>query len=168
MDRSELEQLYRDYGPTVVRRARAILGTEAEAHDALQEVFVILLEKGATFREESAVLTWVYRITTNVCLGRLRRSKRHHELLQERGNELLSNASTTARPDSMAMLRQLLCEAQADEAHAALCHFVDGLTHSETASVMECSRRKVCYLVERFTARARERWNLAPQGEDHA
>lgn len=161
MDRSELEQLYRDYGPTVLRRARAILGTEAEAHDALQEVFVLLLEKGAAFCEASAAPTWVYRIATSVCLERLRRGRRLGSWLPDRLRDAPDNGRSAENLEPIVLMRQWLREAPSDEAHAALCHFMDGLTGTEIAAILECSPRKARTLVERFAMRARGSQNLA-------
>lgn len=137
-----------------------MLGSEAEAQDALQEVFVILLEKGALFRGDSTVLTWVYRITTNVCLMRLRGGKRRSELLEERAPQLAERVMEPASPDALSMLRGLLRDIPEDEAKAGTLHWMDGMTQNEVATVLGCSRRKVGYLLERFLNRTRERLSI--------
>jgi RNA polymerase sigma-70 factor (ECF subfamily) len=57
------------------RTARAILRDEAEAEDVVQEVYVRAFSKLADFRGESAILTWLTRITLNEARERLRRRK---------------------------------------------------------------------------------------------
>lgn len=84
MKHSTIEQLYRRYGPTVLRRARAILGNEDMARDLLQEVFVQVVEQKGRFRGEASPMTWIYRITTNLALNRLRDGRRRDQLLRER------------------------------------------------------------------------------------
>ena len=53
-----------------------MLGDRAEAEDLAQEVFVALYHSIGTFRGESKLSTWVYRITKNRCLNRLKFLKR--------------------------------------------------------------------------------------------
>ena len=60
--------LFSQYGGMVLRRARALLGDEQAARDAAQEVFLQVLRSEAAFRSESSPVSWVFRITSNVCL----------------------------------------------------------------------------------------------------
>lgn len=55
-----------------------MLGDRAEAEDLSQEVFVTLYGALAGFRGESKLSTWIYRITRNRCLNRLKFLKRRH------------------------------------------------------------------------------------------
>jgi RNA polymerase sigma-70 factor, ECF subfamily len=53
-----------------------MLGDRAEAEDLSQEVFVALYHSLGTFRGESRLSTWIYRITKNRCLNRIKFLKR--------------------------------------------------------------------------------------------
>src|SRR5579864_3809589 len=75
LGREDLKALYQTFAPAIHRRARALLGRDADAWDVTQEVFEKLLLAGPAFRGESRPMTWVYRITTNVCLNHLRARK---------------------------------------------------------------------------------------------
>lgn len=55
-----------------------ILQDRAEAEDLSQEVFVALYHALPTFRGESRLSTWIYRITRNRCLNKLKFLKRRH------------------------------------------------------------------------------------------
>ena len=59
MDAATIDELYRRYGPVVLRRARAILGDEEMARDVLQEVFVRVVEQKGSFRGEASPMTWI-------------------------------------------------------------------------------------------------------------
>ena len=48
----------------------------AEAQDILQDAFVLCLKHGHKFRGEAKPSTWLYRLTVNVALQRLRKEKR--------------------------------------------------------------------------------------------
>jgi RNA polymerase sigma-70 factor (ECF subfamily) len=79
-DTAAFEILFARYSPRLFRQAVQLLGNEAEAEEILQEVFLTLYTKAQTFRAEAAVSTWLYRLTTNASLDRLRRRVRRQEV----------------------------------------------------------------------------------------
>lgn len=74
------EDLFERYSPRIYRQALQFLGNEAEAEEVMQEVFLTLYEKAGTFRGDAAVSTWLYRLTANTAISRLRRRSRQHEV----------------------------------------------------------------------------------------
>jgi RNA polymerase sigma-70 factor (ECF subfamily) len=76
MDPGEIRDLYEKYGFLILGRCRRILGSEQEAWDALQDVFVKLIENYETLRQKQRVVAWVYTAATNHCFNLLRRRKR--------------------------------------------------------------------------------------------
>lgn len=79
-DAKAFEVLFKRYVATVSRQATHLLGNEAEAEEVTQEVFLTLYEKANTFRGDAALSTWLYRLTANAALGRLRHRKRHPQV----------------------------------------------------------------------------------------
>src|ERR671925_1346039 len=79
-DHQAFDALFQRHFPTVYRQAVRLVGNQAEAEEVVQEVFLTLYEKAQTFRGQSAFSTWLYRITMNAALSRLRRRK-HTEAL---------------------------------------------------------------------------------------
>jgi RNA polymerase sigma-70 factor (ECF subfamily) len=67
------DEIYETYRPRIVRYLARLTG-EAEAEDLAQEAFVKVSRSMDEFRGDSQVLTWIYRIATNVALDRLRKS----------------------------------------------------------------------------------------------
>jgi len=63
------------YSPRVYRLALSMLNDPAEAEDALQETFLSVYRGLQTFRGDSGLGTWIYRIATNASLMRLRRRR---------------------------------------------------------------------------------------------
>ncbi len=82
-DQQAFEVLYRRYVSSVYRQAIKLVGNEAEAEEVVQEVFLTLYEKAKTFRGDSTFSTWLYRLTLNTTLMKLRRRKRSKEVAIE-------------------------------------------------------------------------------------
>lgn len=51
-----------------------------DAEETTQDVFLSVFEKSADFRNEADMKTWIYRITVNRCIDRLRRYRRQEFL----------------------------------------------------------------------------------------
>ena len=79
-DAIAFEAFFFHYGPKIARQALHFLSNDAEAEEVVQEVFLTLYEKAHTFRGDAALSTWLYRLTANAALTRLRRRKRRPEV----------------------------------------------------------------------------------------
>jgi len=74
------EEIFRRHVAQVHRQVFKLIGNEAETEEVVQEVFLAVHEKIKTFRGDSAFSTWLYRLTMNVALTRLRKRKRRNEV----------------------------------------------------------------------------------------
>ncbi len=74
----EFGALYEEHAQAVHYLALRFLGDAALAEDATHDVFVKAWRKFADFRGESAVRTWLYRITINHCQNVLQSWHRRH------------------------------------------------------------------------------------------
>ncbi|WP_370961321.1 RNA polymerase sigma factor [Amycolatopsis sp. cg9] len=74
-DEAAFGALVRLHTPRMYRVALRITGSAAEAEDVVQESWLAAWRALGTFRHESAVSTWLYRVVTNSALALLRRRK---------------------------------------------------------------------------------------------
>ncbi len=158
ISRGEVEALYRAYGALVRRRARSLLGDDAEAQDALQDVFVRVINAMAEFRRQSQPSTWLYRITTNLCLNRIRDGRRRRERLAEAHEEApsgIATVPTTTTPEARPLVERVLRDVPADLAEVAVYYYVDEMDQAEIAGLLGVARRTVGYRLERFQEAAR-------------
>jgi RNA polymerase sigma-70 factor (ECF subfamily) len=70
------EHVYKANSERVRRICQRMLRDPIEAEDAAQDVFVRVLLKLHTFRGESELSSWLYRLTTNLVLMRFRKNNR--------------------------------------------------------------------------------------------
>lgn len=60
----------------VYNTAIGYLQSSEDAEDVAQEVFMQVFESATSFKGDSKISTWIYRITISKCLDHLRRKKR--------------------------------------------------------------------------------------------
>ena len=76
-DQSAFEELVYRYDRNVLSVAMKYANDEDDAKDLYQEVFIRVYRGLKNFRFQSEFSTWLFRITTNVCLTYKSRSKEH-------------------------------------------------------------------------------------------
>ena len=129
----DIEDLYHRYGPMVMRRCRQLLRDEDRALDATQDVFVQLMQHRGRLRADypSSLL---YRMATNLCLNRIRDSRR---LPETPGDDVLCRIAGLEDPEprleARALLDRLFRRHRESTRTIAVLHFVDGMTLEEVA-----------------------------------
>jgi RNA polymerase sigma-70 factor (ECF subfamily) len=161
-DEHPLGDIYRRHGPAVFRRARQMLGVDAEAHEIVQDVFLSLLESPQQFAGRSALTTYLYSATTHACLNRVRNRKHRDRLQQQRSDEAAANdVDCGLTPEELLMLHRAIEDLPDELAQVAVYYLVDGLTQQEIARLLDCSRRHVGDLLVRLRQWERSR-EVAP------
>ena len=67
----DFQAIFTEFHPRIVRYLANLAG-EAEAEDLAQEIFIKIEQGLPSFRGESKLSTWIYRIATNAALDRMR------------------------------------------------------------------------------------------------
>lgn len=116
----------------VYRRCRSMLGDEDEAIDAMQDVFVKVLEMGDV--EIDAPSSLLYLIATRTCLNRIRSKSRRRD---SPNSELLVRIAAIGDAEEMSRARFLLGKLFGRNPESsqviAVLHYLDGLTLQEVA-----------------------------------
>lgn len=79
---SGFETTFRREYPGVVRLARRLTGDDAEAQDVAQDVMSRLVDHGVADRPDEEVRAWLWRVTTNTALNRIRGRGRERARLE--------------------------------------------------------------------------------------
>ncbi len=74
-DQIAMATLVESHSARIYSLAIKMLQNEEDAEDVLQETFIIMIKKLNTFSGKSSLYTWLYRIATNLALGKLRSKK---------------------------------------------------------------------------------------------
>jgi RNA polymerase sigma-70 factor (ECF subfamily) len=139
----DVEELYRRYGPMVLRRCRAILSDEEASQDAMQDVFVLLLrKKGSLVGAYPSSL--LYRMATNRCLNMLRSARRRRDTPDE--DALLrvqAPGSVEEEIEGRDLVSRLFEGERESTQRMAAMHHRDGMTLRDTAAAMGMSESGV-------------------------
>ena len=144
-DAAAFEQLVTAYERKVYALALRSTGSEADAADLTQEVFLRAWRSLNSFRGDSTVSTWLYRITMNICIDFSRKkSLQLVPLSDEEGNELpLPDRRTTNSPEAALENQELsrelntaLKQLTPDHRQAILLRDVSGLTYQEIGRML--------------------------------
>ena len=146
MSPQDVGALCERYGASILRRCLAILRDRAEAEDAAQEVYIVLLRKGGQFRGEAAITTWIYRLTTNVCLNRIRANKRRTGREENEAVDAWVNIAPRNPYEHLAhraMAHQVLTSLDALGQQIFVYRYIDGMSQEEISAATGTSRKTI-------------------------
>jgi len=152
---STVEDLYARYSRSVFRRSRAMLGNDVDAREVTQGVFRRIIKLGGPLPSEPAApMAWFYRVTTDLCLHRLRHDKPRAYDLDDKEDTQVTGAPVPAGVDAEAhaFLRDLLETIPHDLQEIGVYFFLDQLTLEEIAAIVGVSSRTVVSRLGEFRA----------------
>lgn len=152
---ADVAQLYAAHASRVHRWVLRFCA-DVDAEEVVHEIFVKVIERISTFRAQSSPTTWLYRLTTNHCLNRLRDRGRREELWAEHSSALWAAPVAAAEQETVAFLRQFWRRLDEDLVEIGVFYFIDGMTHAEIARVIGCSARTVGNRLQRLQSIASE------------
>jgi len=137
-----------------------MLGNREDAEEAVQDIFLKAHRGIADFRGDSNIRTWMYRITVNTCLTRLRNRKSSQFIVESEGSETGIQGEAIVADDSNPEVRfierdmnefviRALDHISAEEKEIMLLYHVDQLKYGEIANVLGVPIGTVCARIYR-------------------
>jgi RNA polymerase sigma-70 factor (ECF subfamily) len=140
-------ELYRRYGPALLRKAERMLQDRDEAQDLVQALFLDLIQRPRA----AADLPYLYRAITNRCLNHLRDRGNQGRLLSQHDQAL--RGVPRNHVDEMVLDRQLLASLarrlDAPTWEILVYHFIDDMTQEEIAGLLGTSRKTIVRRLKR-------------------
>jgi len=147
-----VERLIATYGDRAYRLATGITGRTADAEEVVQDAFWIVVRKIHTFRGDSALGTWIYRIVVNAAYQKIRGRRRAHgevsldevsAVLDEHGDPGTDWSARVEDPaiqtDLRMMLTAAISELPADYRAVFLLRDVERLANDEISAALGIS-----------------------------
>lgn len=138
------ELIYQRYHRRTYSLALRMTGSQTEAEDLTQEVFIQLFRKIGSFRGDSAFSTWLHRMTVNQVLMHFRKRSVKNEKTSEDGEMPEQTVRGTANPSKMQVvdriaLKNAIAELPNGYRNVFVLHDVEGFEHEEVARIMGIS-----------------------------
>ncbi|MES0490242.1 MAG: sigma-70 family RNA polymerase sigma factor [Leptospirales bacterium] len=158
----DITTYYTSYGPMVLRRCRQLLGEEDRALDAMQDVFLLLLEKKDKIKYiyPSSLL---YRIATNVCLNLIQKDQK---VVNVENMEELMQIAKHSDMDEKLYIRDFLNKIFKNEypstREIAVMRFIDKMTYEQISTEVKLSVSGIRKRLRKLKENARR-----TEGEDY-
>ena len=131
------KELYATHYPKVMRLCLGyVAGDQDVAKDLTQEIFIKIWENLENFRSESSISTWIYRISVNTCLSKLRTGKKITKTIAIADvSEIIEEHSGADRENQLVQLYE--CIQKLSETNRAIILLVlEGLPQNEISEII--------------------------------
>ena len=148
-DEAAFEQLVRLHEKKIYNLCLRMCGSSEDAAEAAQDTFLALWRGLEGFREDAALSTWLYRLTSNLCIDFLRREKRRSGLSmtvslddEEEGrqadvpDERFSPEQSAERREVQELIRAGLRSLSEEHRRVLVLRELDGLSYAEIAQLL--------------------------------
>ncbi len=163
-----LEALYNQYSQRVYNTILSYTKNEEDAQELLQDVFVTVYKSAKSFKFNSSVSTWIYKISINKSIDFTRkkdtRNRKGLLSLFKAGSTQVEYDTTDfvhpgvemERKEDAKLLFKVIDELSENQKTAFILTQIDGLSQQQVAEIMEITRKAVESLVQRAKANLRK------------
>ena len=143
---AEFEEIYQQYSPQIFRVCMGYVNDADLARDLVQETFISVWRNLHSFRNDSKISTWIFRIATNNCLRAIEKSKR---IVQTELPENLPEIIEESPEEKLQLLYN--CIAELEEMDRIIISLVlEDLPQAEIASIVGLSNANIRVKVHRI------------------
>jgi RNA polymerase sigma-70 factor (ECF subfamily) len=137
-DMQAFEAIYRQHAPRLYTLAARMAGSPEEGEDLLQEIFLQAHRKVGTFKGDSAIGTWLYRLALNYCLDYVRSRKAKMDKITDALEEKPGFEPAAPRQTIVAKIDLERAVAQLPEGcrEAFVLHDIEGFDHKEVGDLL--------------------------------
>ncbi|MGI6183115.1 MAG: RNA polymerase sigma factor [Candidatus Fimadaptatus sp.] len=144
--------------------ALRMMGNREDAQDCAQDAMVRIYRAMGSFKGQSSLATWIYRITMNTCLDELRRRKVRKvtslDTLVEAGWSPTDKGETPEehglRSEKQAVLNEAIQSLPEDMRAAIVLRDIKGYTYDEIADILDANVGTIKSRISRGRERLRE------------
>lgn len=141
-DQSAFESIYRASSKFVYNVAWRIVSKHEDAEEVTQEVFLTVYRKLSSFKFQSSLKTWIYRVTINIALNYAKKLSRTRNKTTEY-NEQIHCAGVLGEAEAIVdkehnekLVKVLLNTLTSDQKTCMVLRNIEGLSYREIADVL--------------------------------
>lgn len=156
------EKLYERYADKVYHKCISFVKDSAKAEDLTHDIFLKLIFKLGTFKEDAKFSTWLYSITYNHCMDQLRANKKRGEVLQEEPLEVPDDVDLNVIFDGDDVeaknLKAALDQLSVDEKGILFMKYMDDMSIRDIADVFKVTESAVKMRLLRSREKLRKKY----------
>ena len=161
----QFSALVRQYSDRVYNHAYRMLGNREEAEEATMDVFLNIHHGLADFRGDAQLSSWIWKITTNVCLSRRARKRVPTVFIEmEKVEGIVVDREPASNPEELFLkeesreqLARLIAELPDQEAAAITLFYLEELKYEEIAATLDLPSGTVATALHRGRERLRRK-----------
>ncbi len=158
-DERAFSELIEEQGDRVFNLCFRMLGNRQEAEDLAQEVFITVFKSVDSFRGDSKLSTWLYRIASNLSKNRIKYLARRHErskvefdegIDRDAASDSLTSPKQAKRPDENMegqqlekIMQQAISELEEDHRILIVLWDIEELSYDEICEITDLAEGTV-------------------------
>lgn len=150
----QFEEIYNAYWQKIYRVCRGYVNDDDWAKDLAQDTFITVWQQLASFRNEAAISTWIYRIAVNNCLRQIEKQKR---LPKDHFPQELVETVSVSSEGKIAFLYQCISELKEID-RIIISLELEDIKQAEIASIVGISEANVRVKIHRIKEKLTEKF----------
>ncbi len=153
------EEIYDRYADKVYRKCLSFVKDQAKAEDFTHDIFLKLIVRVGSFKENSKFSTWLFSITYNYCMDQLRTSKKLAEDELTEGIDIIDDSDEISDIDMDAKrLREVLDGISMEERTILLMKYQDEFSIKDIADTFGLTESAVKMRLKRTREKLRKKY----------
>ncbi len=152
------------FAAQVYNHTYRMLGNREDAEEATQDVFVKIAKGLGNFRGDAKLSTWIWRITTNVCLTRINKKSVKTTTLYDDELEILNDVDDNqVNPERYFIIEeereqliQFISKLNPRESAVITMFYFDGLDYNEISNILDLPKGSVATALHRGREKLRK------------
>ena len=164
------EQLYQRYCDKVYQRCLSYTNDKMQADDLTQDIFLRLLNKLDTFKQQAKFSTWLYSITRNYCTDQIRDPKQRRLVALNSNWDFTDLDTEDVRQQELVLseLQAALRQLSPVEQHLLQKKYQDDVSIQELANLFSLTESAVKMRLKRSRDRLRHQYKLISETQANA
>jgi RNA polymerase sigma-70 factor (ECF subfamily) len=158
MKKVDFKILLEDNQQLIAKICRAYSNSPEEFEDYFQEVSLQIWKSYDSFKGASQLSTWIYRITLNVCLTELRKSKKRINTYAIQAEHDLSDTATEYKNDEVEQLYAAIRTLKKID-RAIILLFLEDRKYKEMAEILGISITNIGVKISRIKKELKQKLN---------
>jgi RNA polymerase sigma factor (sigma-70 family) len=140
---SYFEEIYERYSNKVYRKCYSFTYNQEKAEDFTHDIFLKLIVKIGTFKENAKFSTWLYSITYNYCMDQIKVDKKQQEVSFDENFDLEEVYESDMDSMQSEDLKRSMSKIPSDEKALLLMKYQDDFSIKEIAETLNISESAV-------------------------